>query len=169
MKRKAKPRLPADSAREDTSGRGVVLKFCDQGAYIHAPSGNNCNPLAQGKIVLMQDPVKLAYTSAVADTFNTALLWHMDRHGTGVAELSRATGVSLGAIKQMRARPDSSTSAENAVAIARFYGKSVSDFIECVEAQAENELARMLDLLTPEERAILAALVRGMLASPAKR
>lgn len=110
------------------------------------------------------------YTNAVAATFNTALLWHMERFGTGVSELSRGTGVSLGAIKQMRARPDSTTSAENADAIARYYGKSVRAFLECLdENEAEGALAKLLDLLTPDERAMLEAQVRGMLASPARR
>lgn len=110
-----------------------------------------------------------AYNANVTGTFNAALIWHMDRHSTGVAELSRATGVSLGAIKMMRSRPDATTGAENAVALSRFYGKTVADFIACRESPSVDELARLLDLLTVEERAMLEAQVRGLLASPSRK
>lgn len=68
--------------------------------------------------------------------FNTALRIHMEKHRTGVAELSRVTGVSIGAIKMMRSRPDSSTSAENAEKIARYYRKSVSEFLQGPRAES---------------------------------
>lgn len=96
-------------------------------------------------------------------TFNKALIWHMDRHGTGVAELSRATGVSLNAIKQMRIRPNSSTSAENAAAISRYYGKSLNQFLECDESVLVENLVGLIELLSAEEREQLERQVRGLL------
>lgn len=99
----------------------------------------------------------------VEKSFATALLWHMDRAGTGVAELSRATGVSANVIKKMRIGAVASTTAENAVAISRFYGKTVSQFLECDEDVAIAKLVHLIDLLSPEEREQLERQVLGLL------
>lgn len=170
VKRETQTSLTAHGAGNHVACGGVGLQLVDEGTNIHARSGNNSNRPAQVKTVPVRSQSFPVYASDVADTFNTALRWHMDRHRTGVAELARATGVSEGAIKQMRARPDSTTGAENAVAIARFYGKDVKAFLECEDVDvAEGALAKLLELLTPEEREIIEAQVRGLLASPAHR
>jgi hypothetical protein len=170
IQRKAYTCLTADRPRLNAASGCVGFEVCEKCANVHALTGNNCNQIGQDRIVLVKDTVVTVYTSAVAATFNTALRWHMERFGPGPTELAKATGVSVGSIKQMRARPDSSTSAEKAAAIARYYGKSVKTFIECVdETEVESALEKLLQLLTPDERAMLEAQVRGMLASPARR
>jgi hypothetical protein len=170
IQRKANTCLTADRSRLNAASGCVGFEVCEKRANVHADMGNNCNPLGQGTIVIVKGTVVTVYTNAVAASFNTALRWHMERFGPGPTELAKATGVSIGAIKMMRLRPESSTSAEKATAIARYYGKSVKAFMECVDdTEAESALEKLLQQLTPDERKMLEAQVRGMLASPARR
>lgn len=100
-------------------------------------------------------------------SFHDALLWHMSRHNTKIAELAEGSGVSADAIKKLRTRPGGSTNAEYAARIAAFYGKSVRAFLDCDDASDAGieDLAR---LLTPDERRIVAAQIRGMLSAREK-
>lgn len=94
--------------------------------------------------------------------FRDALLWHMERHGTSITELVEGTGVSRDVINKLKARADSSTTVENAVRIAAFYGKSVNQFLARREVTQEDRLATLLELLPPEARQLLAAQVEGL-------
>jgi len=94
---------------------------------------------------------QLAYTSAMAD-FREALLWHMEKHGTGVADLARGAGVSQDVIKKLRSRAKGSTKAETAEKIAAFYGKDVRAFQRCDEPLDGDAFSALAGLLTPEER-----------------
>lgn len=67
-------------------------------------------------------------------TFKAALLFHMERGGTKIADLASGSGVSESAIKKLRTRNDT-TSAENALAIAKFYGLSLEEFMMCGEGR----------------------------------
>jgi plasmid maintenance system antidote protein VapI len=87
----------------------------------------------------------------------------MERHATGVAELARATGVSADVIKKLRTREGASTTAENALLIASFYGKSVNDFIAMRETSEATATLAMLDLLSEEERRILRSQIQGLI------
>lgn len=96
-------------------------------------------------------------------TFRDALLRHMLDHNTTIAELSRGTGVSEGLIKKLRTREGGSTSAEVAMRIASFYGKTLEAFVSEGDEEERDRLAAMLDLLTEDERRILAAQIRGLI------
>lgn len=96
--------------------------------------------------------------------FREALLWHMEQEGTGVTELSRATGVSRDAINKIIARENSSTDAEKAMLIAAYYGKDLGEFMNLRDPGAENPIAALAELLTPDEARLLEAQIRGLLA-----
>lgn len=95
--------------------------------------------------------------------FRSALLWHMERHETSITDLVDGSGVSRDVINKLRARADSSTTVENAVKIAAYYGKSVNQFLARREVTQEDRLATLLELLPPEARQLLAAQVEGLL------
>ena len=95
--------------------------------------------------------------------FRDAFLWHLDRHGTKIADLVAATGVSRDVLNKLRARPGSSTTVENGLLIASFYGKTVNQFVACEVVSPEHQLATLIDMLPQEERRILLAQIRGML------
>lgn len=99
----------------------------------------------------------------MASTFRDALLWHMDQHHTTIADLARGSGVSSDIIKKLRTR-NSSTSAESAIAIARYYGETLEQFIAC-EVRPEAGFQDLWARLTPDERRIVQAQIEGLLSS----
>ena len=100
--------------------------------------------------------------------FRHAFIWHLEHHGTSLAELVDGTGVSRDILNKLKARPDSSTNVEAAVKIAGFYGKTVEQFMRCEPSGREQEFASLLGKLSPQERALLLAQMRGILqARPA--
>ena len=101
----------------------------------------------------------------MTDRFRRALLWHLETYSVSGKELSDRSGVSLDVIKKLRTRAGASTTAENAMLIAAYFGKSVNDFMEMRQASEASRLQAMIDLLTPEEQRLLSAQMEGILAS----
>lgn len=67
--------------------------------------------------------------AAPEGAFRRALLYHMAVQGTSITDLVRASGVSRDVINKIKARAGASTSVENAIAIAAFYGETVNEFM----------------------------------------
>jgi plasmid maintenance system antidote protein VapI len=103
-------------------------------------------------------------TSAMADDFRSAFLWHMEQNGTKVVDLVRDTGVSRDVINKLIGRAASSTSAENAMLIAAYYGKNVNQFVARVPVSAQERMQTLFDLLQPEERRLLEAQMLGIVS-----
>ncbi len=103
-------------------------------------------------------------SSAMADDFRSALLWHMEQHGTTTAELVAKTGVSRDVINKLKSRTNSSTTVENGMLIAAFYGKTLNDFVSREESSSSSRLMALFSLLEPGERQLLEAQIRGLLA-----
>lgn len=101
-------------------------------------------------------------TSSMTREFREALLWHMSRHNTSITELSTATGVSRDVINKLRGRAGSSTTVENGIKIAAFYGKDVSQFIRCEDVDAGQKVSNLLALLSPSEQQLLEAQIDGL-------
>ena len=100
----------------------------------------------------------------MADDFRNALIWHMDRHGTKISDLTARTGVSRDVINKLKARPNSSTTVENGMLIASYYGKTLNDFINCSEPSDTGSLTALFSMLRPEERRLLESQIRGLLS-----
>ena len=105
----------------------------------------------------------------MANDFRHALIWHMDKEDTSISDLVSATGVSRDVINKLRARPNSSTTVENAMLIAAYFGKTVNQFISLDETSPDDAAASLIGLLTPEERRLLEAQMRGLLAARAEK
>jgi len=101
----------------------------------------------------------------MADDFRRAFLRHLDQHGTSLAALARETGVSLDVLKKLKTRATGSTTAENAMLISAYYGKTVNQFIAGDEVSADQTFANLLQMLTPAERQLLEAQMRGLIYS----
>lgn len=99
----------------------------------------------------------------MGERFRDALIWHMERHGTTIAELSKGSGVSADVIKKLRTGHSQSTDVEKAIALASFYGKQVEAFIR-QDAPAEDAAMSVLaSLLTEPERRLLVEQIRQLL------
>lgn len=105
----------------------------------------------------------------MATSFRNALVWHLARHNTKIADLVRRTGVSRDVINKLKKREESSTTPENALLIAAYYGKTLEQFIRCDDDKADRPLLALVDLLTPDEEALLAAQVRGLISERGQR
>ena len=101
----------------------------------------------------------------MADTFRDALLWHMDAKKTAIADLARGSGVSVDIINKLKAREGSSTTAENARAIAAYYGQTLDQFMKCEAESEESAFIALVGMLSHEERRILLAQMRGILSA----
>ncbi len=66
----------------------------------------------------------------MAITFREALLKAMDATEASISEIALGSGVSYEQLKKIRQRPNSSTNIGDARAVARFFGFSLSDFLE---------------------------------------
>jgi transcriptional regulator with XRE-family HTH domain len=104
----------------------------------------------------------------MSGSFRNALIWHMERDETKVTDLVKGSGVSRDTINKLLARENASTSVENALLIAAYYGKTVEQFIQ-KDDSAENHLAALSELLQPDEVRMLEAQVRGLIAQRATR
>lgn len=103
----------------------------------------------------------------MAEDFRTALIWHMEQEGTKLADLVRETGVSRDALNKVLSRENASTSVENALLVAAYYGKSVNQFVARSDVLPSDRVRNLLDLLRPEEQRLLEAQIRGVVAQRA--
>ncbi|WP_283177885.1 hypothetical protein [Gemmobacter sp. 24YEA27] len=108
-------------------------------------------------------------TSRMANDFRSALLWHMDQHKTTIVDLVTRTGVSRDVINKLKARDDASTTVENAMLIAAFYGKTVNQFVMRQEVTDKDRVQNLFDLLLPEESQLLEAQIQGVLSQRARK
>ncbi len=128
---------------------------------IRSANWHTCNQVPNDTLPEM--PIG-SLSSAMADDFRSALLWHMEQHGTTTAELVAKTGVSRDVINKLKSRTNSSTTVENGMLIAAFYGKTLNDFVSREESSSSSRLMALFSLLEPGERQLLEAQIRGLLA-----
>lgn len=152
--------------RANASACSVVLQGGEKCLWIcHTSDGAIWPRSSQVPIGLLIGQLIKKMMRVMESDFRHALLWHMERHGTRPADLSRQAGVSLDIIKKLRGRENSSTNAETAGKIAAYYGKNLQQFLRLEDPQGdENTFIALVQLLTPDERAILERQVRGMIA-----
>lgn len=96
-------------------------------------------------------------------SFREALMRHMTAQDTTIAELAAGAQVSPDIIKKLRVRDQATTTAEVAMKIAAFYGKTLEEFVSGADVGERHKLASMLDLLSDEEVRVLASQIRGMI------
>ncbi|SDJ21903.1 hypothetical protein [Salipiger marinus] len=104
-------------------------------------------------------------SSLMADDFRSAFLWHIEKHKTTTAQLTAGTGVSRDVINKLKARDGASTTVENGMLIAAYYGKTVNEFVNLEESTSSSRLSALFSLLRPEEQRLLEAQIRGLIAS----
>lgn len=96
--------------------------------------------------------------------FRDAFLWHLDQYQGPLVEIARETGVSRDTLNKLISREGSTTSAENAIRIAAFFGKTLEEFIRCDDAPLDRQIPALMDLLNQEERRLVEAMIRGVLS-----
>jgi len=97
----------------------------------------------------------------MAKTFREALLDHLARTHTPLAEVARGAGVSYEQLKKVSQRTQARTNVEDAMAVAAYFGMTVNEFLDDELAQGRLDAADLWLRLTPQERDILRAAARG--------
>ncbi|MDO6587358.1 helix-turn-helix transcriptional regulator [Salipiger sp. 1_MG-2023] len=157
-------RLAADRGRLYPRALAVCVQFGDD-FVMCAHADNSANWHKRGQVPNDTLPIiaDVSFTCRMAHDFRHAFIWHLDRHGTKLSDLVNETGVSRDVLNKLKARENSSTTVENAMLIAAYYGKSISDFIALKDADEASAARALFDLLTPEERRLVEAQIRGIL------
>ena len=99
----------------------------------------------------------------MALAFQNALGWHMLKHDTRIVDLVKETGVSRDVINKLLGRKMASTTVENAILIAAYYGKTVNQFIDCSEITPADKAQNVFELLPPADQQLLHAQMLGIL------
>ncbi len=167
MKARVARCAPADSRRGQPGFVAVSGKTSEDVVINHAPS-MPIGTLRSSAYRHVANDVSVTIQTATMGDFRDAFLWHVEKHGTSFAELVAATGVSRDILNKLKARPASSTNVEAGIAIARFYGKTVEQFMRREPSDREREFARLYAELTPQERQLLVAQMRGILEAHQK-
>lgn len=101
----------------------------------------------------------------MGNDFRTALMYQLDKHQTKIADLVRETGVSRDVINKLKAQDggNKTTSVENGLLIAAYYGKTLNQFVAMNDATDDTAINALLELLSPEEKRLLKAQIRGLI------
>lgn len=162
----------ANGLGANASKRSILFDATDDAMRVHAAEcakwHTNTQELSVPNATLNGTAMN-GLRCGMASDFRHALLWHMDKHETKIADLVKETGISRDVINKLRARENSSTTAENALLIASYYGKTLEQFIRCDDARDDAVLTTLAGMLRPEEAEMLEAQLRGILASRGQR
>ena len=88
----------------------------------------------------------------------------MEKEATTITDLVAGTGVSRDVVNKLRAREGSTTTVENALMIAAFYGKTVNQFVNREPAPQEDIIQALIGLLSDAETRELATQIRSILS-----
>lgn len=102
------------------------------------------------------------------EDFREAFLWHLENGEASLAQIARETGVSRDVLKKLSTRPGASTTVENAVLIAAFFGKTINQFIRRESIDPRQSAQNLFELLGPEDSQAVVAQIRGLLAMRAR-
>lgn len=151
-----------------TSFPAVRLNFGDEVVKVfHSPDYANWQTYGQVPIDISPKETRAGYTPSMSILFRDALIWHITRYKTPIADLSRGAGVSVDIINKLKARDGSSTNVETALSIATFYGKTLEQFMACEDVADEAAFSGLVSRLTPDEKRLLLAQLRGILTDRA--
>lgn len=158
----------ADGRRRQAASGAIGVQFGDDGVG-HARQYANWHIKMQVPIDTLSDVPFGTLSRGMANDFRNALIWHMDAHGTTIADLVTRTGVSRDVINKLKKREASTTTVENAMLIAAFYGKTVNQFILKQDVSPSERAQNLFAMLQPEETQLLEAQMRGLLAERARK
>lgn len=97
------------------------------------------------------------------DSFKEAYLWHLAKHGPRIADFSRATGVSRDVLNKFQLPGPRTTSVENGLAIAAYFGKTLEQFMRCDEVSPDEMLHNLAERLLPSEQQVVISTMTALL------
>ncbi len=98
-------------------------------------------------------------------TIRKALIAHLEKTQCQISDLSRHTSVSRDVINKLKSRENASTTVENGISIANYFGKSLNAFMATTEPDEAKELSDLIVQLTEAEAKMVKAQLRGLIAA----
>ena len=105
----------------------------------------------------MPDLSPAAMTLAMKEAFRESLIAHIATYRISIAKLSRETGVSLSLIQSLNQRKSVCPNVDDAIKLARYFGKSVEEFVGVSRDDQEKRLRALISRLTEGEKDFLEA------------
>ncbi|MCA0846089.1 helix-turn-helix domain-containing protein [Salipiger thiooxidans] len=157
--------VAANRGRRDACSLLVFFQFAQDVVMLnHVSDSANWHITRQVPNDTLPEMPSGILSGAMASDFRNALMWHMEQHGTTIAELVSATGVSRDVLNKLKSRDNSSTTVENGLLIAAYYGKTLNEFIARQDATTTSRLSALFSLLEPGERQLLEAQILGVIS-----
>ena len=100
----------------------------------------------------------------MAKRFRQAFIDRLNQTGETVAQVARATGVSVEQLKKMRQRESASTNVDDGLKIAHHFGLSLDEFLGDTTVQDRNEMIGLYSRLSAAEQAFLLDVARARAA-----
>mgnify|MGYP000489439553 CR=1 FL=1 len=88
-------------------------------------------------------------------TFRDALIENLELRGVSLKSVADATGVSYEQLKKLKQNKSTSTNVEDGLAVSAHFGMTVEEFIGGKALAEQAEIVRLLNQLSPAERAFL--------------
>jgi len=105
------------------------------------------------------------YDIVAMTQFRESFIHHLAASGLKVSQVAAATGVSDQQLHKLKQRRAGTTNVEDAVKIARFFGKTLEEFLDEPENVQVSDVLALLNRLSEDEKAILVAQIEGLVAS----
>ncbi|MFY0619305.1 hypothetical protein [Shimia sp.] len=102
------------------------------------------------------------------NNFRAALLEKLDETGIPLKKVAEGSGVSYEQLKKLKQIPTRTTNVEDGMAVARFFGLTLEDFIDGEKASDRADLIRVLDQLSPSAIQVLTATAKAQLDAEAQ-
>jgi len=103
----------------------------------------------------MPDQSPAVMTLAMKEAFRESLINHVATYRVSMAQLSRETGVSLPLIQSLNQRKSVCPNVDDAIKLARYFGKSVEEFVGVSRDDREKRLRALISRLTEAEKDFL--------------
>lgn len=97
-------------------------------------------------------------------SFRESFLAHLDASGISVTDVAKGAGVSREALYKLKQRRVESTNAEDAVKVARFFGKSLEEFMGRPPDPRIAEIMGLFCSLSQTEQGFLRAQIEALAA-----
>ncbi len=104
----------------------------------------------------------------MAQRFRDALMEHINSSDLSIPELARRAGVSKHMLFKLKQGRSASTNVDDAISLAKVFGKSVNEFVDDTPDSRLAELQRLFALLSEQEQDLLAAQIRGLIEHQGK-
>lgn len=129
-----------------------------------APLKGLLSPFCQGTIIALPREAPAGINIPMPLTFREALLKAIERPGPSLQAVATGSGVSYEQLKKIKQGKSLSTNVEDALSVAKFFGKTLEQFLEDPSFGPRSEIVSLYNQLSETEQKMLLAAAKGLAA-----